>query len=458
MTTSVLEEKRKIRGPSLLEFFKGSTEFPAFHFHEMMKYGDLVKCGPYFYLVNHPDIARDILNRDQKDFSQKDFIGRRVTALFGHGMVTSQGKLWSSQRKLLNPVFSYKSLHKLMEEAIDQIDKVLETWDKSIENNKKIDIADLMGTLAIMTSGKLLFHYDLSKYESEIKRIVKTGTEYIAKGLPFYLPLWIPSPSHIKLKKISKRIDIILKDIIEHRESEKYEMDDMAGALIQALGGKASSKYKERIMLDEMKTMLAGGYFPISCSLSMIWYALGENPKYYEKMRQEIQSKPVNYKFHQNFYQDFPITSSIVFEAMRMYPVAFSIWRKAKVDFTTHGFIIPKGKSICISLFNIHRHPEFWENPNSFLPERFMNSESKERPRHHFMPFGWGNRKCIGDHYAIMIIFLTLIRTVQRFNVKIYHEPLKVRRAALICPKRVNAKISPVTQEHELYQHFNEKV
>lgn len=437
---------RKVRGPSLLEFFKGANKFPAFQFHDLMKnYGDVVECGPYFYLINHPDIARDILNRDQKDFSQKDFIGRRVTALFGYGMVTSQGKLWSSQRRLLNPVFSSNSLNELMEEAIEQIDNVLDSWNNSVNEKNEIDIADMMGTLAIMTSGKLLFHHDFLKYVSEIKQIVKTGTGYIAKGLPFYLPIWIPTPSHIKLKEIAKQIDHILEDIIQHRQSEKFEIDDMARVLIQKLGGKGSSVYDKRVMLDEMKTMLAGGYFPISCSLSMIWYALGENPKYYDKIRDEIRSKSINYRFHEDFYKDYPITTSIIFEAMRLYPVAFSIWRKAKVDFETHGFIIPKDKSICISLFNIHRHPKFWKNPNSFYPERFISNESKSRPKHHFMPFGWGNRKCIGDHYAIMIIFLVIIRSIQKFDIKVIGEPLKVRRAALICPKRVNAKINFIT-------------
>ncbi|WP_242083914.1 cytochrome P450 [Aestuariivivens sediminis] len=446
MLVNTIKEEHQTSGPSLLEFFRGATRFPAFHFYDLMaKYGDVVACGPYFYLINHPDIAKDILNRDQKDFSQNDFIGRRVTTLFGHGMVTSQGELWSSQRRLLNPVFSHHQLHEQMDEALEQIDCELDLWGQSLENNDQIDLADVMGTWAIMISGRLLFHSDLREYVGKIKHVVKTGTGYIAKGLPFYMPLWVPSPLHLKIKKISKQIDDILEAIIQQRQLEAFDNDDLAGTLMQSLGKKSSSAYEKRVMLDEMKTMLAGGYFPISCSLSMLWYALGEQPKYYKKMCDEIRSKPADYTFHQNFYHDFPITTSIVFEAMRLYPVAFSIWRKAKVNFTSHGVMIPKGKSVCISLFNIHRHPEFWEQPDSFMPERFTNANAKTRPKHYFMPFGWGNRKCIGDHYAIMVIFLTLIRTLQRFDVEICHEPLRVRRAALICPKRVPAKIKWMT-------------
>lgn len=442
MVADIKEKKRKIKGPSLMEFYKGANVYPAFHFYELMKkYGDVISCGPHFYVINHPDIARDILNRDQKEFSQLDFIGRRVTSIFGYGMVTSQGELWKSQRRIVNPILSPKSVHKLLTEAIDEIDACLDSWERYIESKIPIDLADLTGTLAIMTSGKLLYHFDLSDDVAEIKKIVEKGTEYLAEGLPFFLPLWIPSPTHFKIQKNSKKIDEILEKVIAASQQRESKKSDMASVLIKALGTKTSSGFQRRVMLDEMKTMLAGGYFPISCSLSMIWYALGKYPDYYDKLKMEIASKPKDYQFNQNFYQDFPITTAIIFEVMRLYPVAFSIWRKAKNNFETNGYLIPKGKSICVSIFNVHRHPKMWKDPDEFRPERFMNSDAKKRPKHHFMPFGWGSKKCIGDHYAMMVVFLTLIRTIQHYDIHIIHEPLKVRKAALICPKKIMASI-----------------
>lgn len=442
MLAQIKEHKREIRGPSLTEFFKGANIFPAFHFYELMKkYGDVIRCGPHFYVINHPDIARDILNRDQKDFSQLDFIGQRVTTIFGYGMVTSQGKLWASQRRIVNPVLNHKSVHKLMSEAIDQIDSSLDSWEEHIDSKSPVDLVDLTGTLALMTSGKLLYHFDLSDHIAEIKNIVATGTEYLAEGLPFYLPLWVPSPKHSKIKKDSRKIDEILEQVLAASQKRGSNNEDMASVLIKALGTKTASDYQKRVMLDEMKTMLAGGYFPVSCSLSMIWYALGKFPEYFDKMKKEIVSKPKDYQFYHDFYQDFPTTSAIIFEVMRLYPVAFSIWRKAKNDFETGGYLIPKGKSICISIFNVHRHPNIWEDPDVFNPERFMNSKGNKRPKHHFMPFGWGSKKCIGDHYAIMVIFLTLIRAIQRYDIQVIDKPLEVRKAALLCPKKIMAEI-----------------
>ncbi|MCJ7757211.1 MAG: cytochrome P450 [Gillisia sp.] len=434
----------EIKGPPLLKFFRKTSVFPAFHFHDLMcEYGDVVRCGSFFYLINHPDLAKKILNKDQKDFNQEDFIGKRTRTVFGLGMVTSKGEIWESERRLLNPVFNSKNIHKSMAETIVEIDKELENWKPLLKTGKTFDIADKMGDMAITTAGRILFDTDLSEKKEEIKRVVKIGTKYIVDGIPFFIPYWLPTPWNIRLRIIRRQIDNILNPIVNERISSKPEKKDFSQVLINALTGPED----RRLMLDEMKTMLAGGYFPISCSLSMFWHVIGQHPDYLLKVKKEIRQLPVNYEFTEHFYNDFPITTAAIFEAMRLYPVAFSIWRKSKVECSIDGLVIPKGKTVCISLFNLHRNPKFWDDPDSFNPERFNEMESKKRPKHHFMPFGWGSRKCIGDHYAMMTIFLTIIRSLQKYDINILPgQKLDVKSAALICPKKVDAKISLITE------------
>ena len=432
----------QIGGPPLLKFFRKTSVFPAFHFHDLMtEYGDVVRCGSFFYLINHPDIAKQILNRDQKDFNQEDFIGKRTKTVFGLGMVTSKGEMWANERKLLNPIFNSKTIHKYISEAIVEIDKELDNWIPIVKSGETFDLADKMGNMAIMTSGRLLFDTDFSNKIDEIKKVVRIGTKYIVDGIPFFIPYWLPTPGHLKLRIIHRRIDAILNSIVKEKSNSNINKNDVADVLIESLSGPKASKEDKRLMLDEMKTMLAGGYFPIACSLSMFWYVIGQHPDYLLKLQDEVRNLPSNYEFTEHFYKDFPITTSAIFEAMRLYPVAFSIWRKSKIACNIDGIVIPKGKTICISLYNIHRNPKFWKDPNKFIPERFNDADSENRPKHHFMPFGWGNRKCIGDHYAMMIIFLTVIKTLKKFNIEIIPtDKLEVKSAALMCPKKVLSK------------------
>jgi len=437
---------KSIKGPSIFGFIKRMNEHPVFHLYEIMKEydnEDLIKCSSLFYLVNSPELARLILNKDQKDFSQEDFVGKRTKTVFGKGLVTSQGELWASQRKILNPVFNIDGVHPFIEDAIVEIDNVIAQWVKFSEKQKTFDLVDEMANLAIMVAGKVLFNTDFKDDIQKIKKAVKNGTKYIVNGLPFFIPYWVPTVSHLKLRSINRKIDNILNPIITDRLNYLNNRNDLSGALIAMLKKNNSSKEKRRLVLDEMKTMLSGGYFPVACCLSMFWHSLGEDPKFIHKLNEEIKKIPKDYKFTAHFYSDFPVTTSIIFETMRKYPIAFSIWRKSKVEQNIDGYIIPKGKTVCISIFNIHRNPKYWENPNIFDPERFNEKNSKERPKHHFMPFGWGNRKCIGDNYGMMIVFLGVIRIIQKFNIEIIaNQKLIIKNAPLISPKHVYAKVT----------------
>lgn len=436
-------ETIKIKGPNALRFFKNRKIYPAFHFHELMhEYGDVVKCSSFFYLINDPETGKAILNRDQKDFHQQDFISKRTRVVFGEGLVTNEGSSWASQRKILNPIFKSKAIHENLEDAIIEIDKVIFHWKEYINSQEPINIADEMENIAILSSGKILFDMDMSNYIKDIKNIVKKSTKYMADGMPFFVPYWIPTLTHIKLRQIRQNIDAILEPIIDKHIKQNSSKNDLVNILLNGLGNPNLTAKNRRLVIDEMMTMMAGGYFPISSALSLFWFTMGKHPKYLTKMENEIRSLPKDYEFSERFYNDFPITSSVIFESMRLYPAAFSIWRKSKIECEINGYVIPKGKSICISLFNIHRNPKFWDNPDDFIPERFNYSESKERPKHYFMPFGWGGRKCIGDHYAVMIIFLTVIKIIKNYNVSVIKSnKLEVKPLAIICPKKVEAKI-----------------
>lgn len=437
---------KSIKGPSIFGFIKRMHNHPVFHLYKIMKeYNneDLIKCSSLFYLVNDPDLARLILNKDQKSFNQDDFVGKRTKTVFGKGLVTSQGELWVSQRRVLNPVFNQQSLHEFIEDTVCEIDKVIDKWGIFSEKQEIFDLVDEMGDLSIMVAGKVLFNTNFKDDIPEIKKVVKVGTRYIVNGLPFFIPYWIPTISHLKLRYINLKIDALLNPIITNRLNNLSDRNDLTGALTSMLKKDNFQKKKRRLVLDEMKTMLSGGYFPVACCLSMFWYSMSKSPNFIEKLKEEIRKTPKDYKFTEHFYKDFPVTTSIIFETMRKYPIAFSIWRKSKVEQIIGGYKIRKGKTVCISIFNIHRNPKYWKNPDNLDFERFNEKNTEKRPKHYFMPFGWGNRKCIGDNYAMMVIFLAVIRIIQKYNIEmIANQRLKIKNAPLISPERVYAKVS----------------
>lgn len=443
MNTTVETSKKLIRGPSMISFINGLEEYPAFHFYRLMKeYGDVVNCPINLYLISDPDMAKSILNRDQKDFNQDDFVSKRVQTVFGLGLVTSQGKIWASQRKLMNPLYNRKAIHEYIPIALEEIDKIMDKWTRYAKENTTFDIVDELADLTIMISGKIQFDTDLKNDLKNIKYYASIGTPYMANGLPFFIPYWIPTPTHIHLRIISRGFNRIFKRIIAQRRGNGNNNNDLTATLINALGDPSASETDKRLMLDEMKTMLIGGYFPVACNLSLFWYVLGQYPEYLKHLYREVENIPFDYKFDPHFYKDFPILTKTLYETMRLLPATFSIWRKSKFDQMVNGVRIPKGKVICLSILNMNRNPKIWESPDEFDPERFNKENIKQRPKHYFMPFGWGNRKCIGDHYAMLVVYLTIIRIIQKFNITIIpNQELELKKAPLMSPKKLYAKV-----------------
>ena len=96
---------------------------------------------------------------------------------------------------------------------------------------------------------------------------------------------------------------------------------------------------------------------------------------------------------------------------MRLYPPAWIFDRQAVADDEVRGYRIPAGATVMISPYVLHRHPDFWERPDEFDPERFSPEGSAGRPRYAYFPFGGGQRLCVGNIFAMVearLVFATL--------------------------------------------------
>jgi cytochrome P450 len=106
-------------------------------------------------------------------------------------------------------------------------------------------------------------------------------------------------------------------------------------------------------------------------------------------------------------------------EALRLYPPAWSFLRNAIAADTLGGYRIPKGAMVLLSPYTMHRHPAFWEQPETFDPERFTPERAASRPRFAYLPFGGGPRQCLGTSFALTEAQLVLATVAQRYRLRI---------------------------------------
>ena len=113
----------------------------------------------------------------------------------------------------------------------------------------------------------------------------------------------------------------------------------------------------------------------------------------------------------------FVWVQQIIQEVMRLYPPVWLLVRHAKQDVQIGQCKVMAGDSALVSPFMVHRHQSFWDEPDSFVPERFTGGLAAWQ-KDVFMPFGQGSHLCIGMHLAQLEQTMVLVVLAKRFRVR----------------------------------------
>ncbi|KAM6156413.1 cytochrome P450 3A4-like [Erethizon dorsatum] len=161
------------------------------------------------------------------------------------------------------------------------------------------------------------------------------------------------------------------------------------------------------------------GYEATSNALSFIMYELATHPDVQKKLQQEIDAALPN-KALPTFdtLVEMEYLDMVVNETLRLYPVANRLERMCKKDVRVNGVLIPKGTTVMVPTFALHRDPEYWPEPEEFRPERFSKKNKDLINSYIYMPFGSGPRNCIGMRFALMNMKLAVIRVLQNFSLQ----------------------------------------
>jgi len=183
----------------------------------------------------------------------------------------------------------------------------------------------------------------------------------------------------------------------------------------------------DRQIRDEIITLLIAGHETVASALTWSWYLLAQHPQVWEQMREEVARLPADRLPCYPDLERLLFTAAVFSEALRLYPPAWLITRKALGEDVFDGQTIPAGALIVISPYVIHRHPQFWEDAEAFLPQRFTDGNERKIPRYAYIPFGGGPRLCIGNNFALIEGVLILAAVTQHYRLELAtHEPVQV--------------------------------
>jgi cytochrome P450 len=384
------------------------------------EYGDLCCFRIGFeriFFVNHPDYVRDVFVNHYESFLKGGGNGRAKRFL-GEGVLLSEGDVHRRQRRLDQQAFHRQRLGAYALEMSACAERCSARW----HDGQTLDIWPEMLRLTLGIVGKTLFSADVESKDDEVGQAMKAAaSRYRAFKLPFAKLLErIPLLRMRWFHHGKERLQRVVLEIIEERRASGVDHGDLLSMLLLAEDEDTDGQRMTRAQVwDEALTIFIAGYDTMATALMWTFYLLSEHPEAEAKLHAELDE--VLADSHPATFQDLrrlPYTERVLAEAMRLYPPAWRLMRRATKDFKVGEYVIPARSLVMVCQYAMHRNPSFFPDPERFDPERFTPEAKAARPQYSYFPFGGGPRRCIGEGFALMEGVLLLATLARRWRLR----------------------------------------
>jgi hypothetical protein len=423
---------------SLLKFIKHSITILRnplpFHKANFLKLGNSFRLNIGF--KNSVVFSRDaellsyVLQKNQKNYSKSPIQTKDLAKYIGKGLLTAEGEQWQKQRKLIQPAFHKSQLNLLLETIHTTIQKELD----NVVLDKLSDIFPVFNDLAFQTVVKSLFSSEIK--DEDIKKLqlaTEVTQQMLVKELRQpYLGWWFNLSGKIKFHiNLIDESRAILRRLVNQRKQSKVKQNDLLDMLLDARY-EDGSEMEEAQLLDEILILFAAGHETTSNALTFTCELLARNAASQTKILEEVKRVKSESSDTMHWIKNATYTKMVIEESMRLFPPAYFMDRINKENDSFNGFEIPKGSNLLFSIYEIHRHPDFWENPEDFIPERFL--EDKIKFSKNYFPFGAGQRMCIGNNFAMYEMILAMLSLVERYKITEKKTPILIKPLITLKP------------------------
>jgi cytochrome P450 len=376
----------------------------------------------HVFVANSPEIIRYVLVENKDNYERKSpQIKRALGPLLGDGLFISDGKTWSSRRKIQTPLFDSSHIQMYSKNMVSTITEMAGNWQK-LDDGTSIEVHTEMAKLAAEIISRVLFGEKLGSENSAA--VVGAFTDYqsVVKQMAISnflgLPDWMPNvnakigKARVAAKTIHNAVDAIIA--IAEKENHK---DTMVAELIKANKSENGMDLMTREQIrNELIVFFLAGHETTANVLTWTWYLISQAPDVEKKLHQELDEVLAGRVPEYADVENLKYTRAILDETMRLYPPVPVLSRQALKDDEIRGKKVPAGSIMLVVPWLIQRHKKFWKDPDHFIPERFMPGAEKPK-KFTYIPFSVGPRVCIGKSFGITESVLAIAIIAQRFRL-----------------------------------------
>lgn len=374
--------------------------------------------GPYLGRSIHqlagPEQMKSVLQDNFDAWRKSPLIQRMLRPVLGDAILTAHGESWRRQRMTLQPAFLKRRLDPfapIMAEAADMAVRQLSAPQTP-------EIMSVMSDATFAVIERVLFS-DVEGFDrGEVRAAIEVLLEEIGQMRLSDLapvPEWTPRPMSRKARKALRVFRKAVEGQITRRRAASEPGEDLLGLLLTVRDEETGKGLSDTDIRDSVMTFVAAGHETTGIALTWALYLLAHYPEAQVRLRDEARAVLGDGVAGADNAGQLYFTRQVLEEAMRLYPPAPMVARRAVKDTEICGRPVRKGDVALLAFYCLHRHKALWDDPDGFDPDRWLR-DRRPTDRYQYMPFGGGPRACIGMGFAMMeatIMLATLVRALE---------------------------------------------
>lgn len=392
-----------------------------------------------FYAAFHPDAARQVLAANS-GYRKDNLPWQEMREILGDGLVTSQDEKWLRHRRMVQPLFTPRAVNNYADIVNDEVAYTVRSWS----GGAVVDLHGDLTALVLQVIGRVLFGDDLTDAVEPVARCLPIASQYIlTRGFaPIRTPRTWPTPANRRAARAQRDLFDMCDRIIARRRAGGRTGRDLLGLLLEARDGGVPLTDEE--VRDQVLIFVLSGHETTGATLTFTLDLLARHPEHLRRVQEEVAAVLGDRPAEATDLPDLPYTTMVLKESMRLYPSIPFLSRRTAAGDVIQGHEIPPNSDVWTSPWVTHRHPEFWDRPETFDPERFTPEAEAARHKHAWFPFGGGPRSCIGRHLSMLEATLMLVALVRRYDFAPAQERLALSAGISLRPAgEVRTTVTP---------------
>jgi len=387
------------------------------------------------YFLSDIEHIRHVLV-DKVDNYEKYFEG--LKPIFGKAMITIDGSLWQKIRKPQQPFFHPNVYEEYFPHLMTAVKSKIVEWSGLAADGENVEILEQTWGLAADMACRALFDREMPFNPHAVFGAVKAYTD-------------VANHKEIRTKKINGEVSEVgdeeaaaeaiaawlsLPDAVTGAPPLSDREKTLLNMLQRAEADPSTPEFDHQQVLDEIKQYLWAGTETTALTLGWIFYLLSQHPEITEKIRAEGEEVYGDCEPRWEDIQKLTYTRAVMLETLRLYPPAWALMRTAAEEDEIAGHKIESGDKIVLSPYMVHHNPKYWDDPETFDPNRFLPGRIKKRVKYSYLPFGAGKRFCLGGQLSQLETVLALTMLLRRFRMEYLGDvPVKITPTVMMTPR-----------------------